>query len=224
MLGGKGCNQKYGGSTDVVEEFAELGGPSDLHDARRDGDGLVVPDAAVDLEGAADALEGRGVAARLQARRRDLQVLADVVAVEHHVDAGRVGPLVRVRPTLADDCNRDVVRHRPRPSRPCIDRVLGSSSTVAQLLTVSWPATVCDGSVGFGLKKRSQSRRLTEVVETPFGAEADLALDAVVRCPPLFQFQQRIVRLLAQPPVHRHLVLACEESAQDQSNPTLLIL
>ena len=55
-----------GADTDVVEELAVASRPSDLHDAGRHDGHLVEPDAAVDLEGAADALERRRVAARLR--------------------------------------------------------------------------------------------------------------------------------------------------------------
>lgn len=105
----------------MVEEFAVLGGPSDLHHPRRNDRHLVVPNARIHAEGAPHALKRRGVAAGLVARTKaecdvraavfphrtgrklptnlqtsggDLQVLADVVAVEHGVDGGQVDLLV----------------------------------------------------------------------------------------------------------------------------------
>ena len=42
----------------VVEELAVLGGPADLHDPRGDDRDLVVPDARVHAERAADTLKG----------------------------------------------------------------------------------------------------------------------------------------------------------------------
>lgn len=50
----------------MVEEFAVLGGPSDLHHPRRDDGHLVVPNPGVHAERASHALEGGGVAACLR--------------------------------------------------------------------------------------------------------------------------------------------------------------
>lgn len=108
----------------MVEELAVLGGPSDLHHPRRDNGHLVVPNPRVHAERASHALERRGVTsslrrgsvsdsergcyssrhvrapAHLQAGGGDLQVLADVVAVEHGVDVGQVDFLVGELSTL----------------------------------------------------------------------------------------------------------------------------
>lgn len=92
----------------MVQEMAVLGGPADLHDARRDDDRLVVPAAVVDLESSPDALESVGVAARLQAVAGYLQVLADVTAVQDHVDVGHVNLLVRQLAAFDDDCVAEV--------------------------------------------------------------------------------------------------------------------
>ena len=51
--------------THVIKEFAEFGGPSDLHDAWGDDQSFVVPNALIDLESATHTFEWRGIAARL---------------------------------------------------------------------------------------------------------------------------------------------------------------
>ena len=61
------------------------------------------------LKGASDALEGEGVAPGLQPARRDLEVLADVVGVQHHFRAGRVLRHVRERPPVLNDCNDNIL-------------------------------------------------------------------------------------------------------------------
>ncbi len=55
--------------THVVEEFAVLGGPSDLHDAGGDDPDLVEPDPGPHLKSAPDALEGGRVATGLQKQK-----------------------------------------------------------------------------------------------------------------------------------------------------------
>ena len=45
----------------MIEKLAVLSGPSYLHDPCRDDGDLVVPDPGVSLEGATNALKGRGI-------------------------------------------------------------------------------------------------------------------------------------------------------------------
>ena len=57
------------------------------------------------LKGASNTFEGEGVAPGLQTARGDLEVLADVVGVQHHLRAGGVLRHVREGPPLLNDCN-----------------------------------------------------------------------------------------------------------------------
>lgn len=88
----------------VAEERRVLGGPADLHDAGRHDQHLVVPAAGGHLERAAHTLERVRVAARLQAVRRDLQVLGHVFGVQHDVHVGHVHRFVRVLACVQRDC------------------------------------------------------------------------------------------------------------------------
>ena len=92
----------------MVEEFAVFCGEADLHDTGCDDEHFVVPHARVDLERAANALERRHVTARLQTIGRDLEVLTDIVAVEHDVDATRVDRRVREHSLVVRNCNKYV--------------------------------------------------------------------------------------------------------------------
>ena len=89
----------------MVEELAPLARPADLHDSRCDDLNLVVPDSPDDLEGGADALEGGGVAARLEAVGADLEVLRHVVVIQHRVDPGGVLFKIGESPILDQDWN-----------------------------------------------------------------------------------------------------------------------
>lgn len=67
------------------------GGPSELHDARRDQGDFVEPFAAGDTLGGPDRLEHGSVVPDREPVLRDLPVSGGVQSVEHDIDVGRFG-------------------------------------------------------------------------------------------------------------------------------------
>lgn len=186
----------------MVEELAVLGGPSDLHHPRRDDGHLVVPNPRVHAERASHALERGGVAAGLRG------------------PAGGGGKSVR----------SEAGRRRHPPALPLTSRPVGeilrysltsllfSMALTLARLTFSYVNWRPSFRTARRRRKSGQRRRrganrgaaapplLTQIVQTPLGAEAHLPPQVVGMLRPQLQGSQAAADAGLG---HRQLVLAC---------------